>query len=158
MAFVAGLTAARRACRVILPLSPQGVHAEPIWIAAERIPEIIAVQPAAILDPAIDPPRSRAQRSWTTDAALVELVRSRLTLVGPTTAAALAQSLAIDVRATDNALLALESEAWFFVAGSRRPSCRRAQLPARQSERGGQGDGIVNGAIAHSSPASIATR
>jgi ATP-dependent Lhr-like helicase len=142
MAFVAGLTAARRACRVVLPPSPQGVHAEPIWVAAERIPEILAVQPTATPDPAIDPPRSRAQRSWTPDAALVELVRSRLTLVGPTTATALARSLAIDPRAADNALLALESEGVVLRGRFTPPVLREGRnLPVREPERGGQGDG-----------------
>jgi ATP-dependent Lhr-like helicase len=41
---------------------------------------------------------------------VIELVRSRLTLVGPTTAKALGQSLDIEPREVDAALLALESE------------------------------------------------
>jgi ATP-dependent Lhr-like helicase len=47
---------------------------------------------------------------WGRAAALTELVRGRLCLVGPTSADELARSLAIDTRDADAALLALESE------------------------------------------------
>ena len=43
-------------------------------------------------------------------AALTEFIRGRLCIVGPTTADALAESLAIDTRDATTALLALESE------------------------------------------------
>jgi ATP-dependent helicase Lhr and Lhr-like helicase len=78
-------------------------------VAAERLPELLAVHPGIALDPPIAPPPSRA-REWTRDAAIAELVRGRLTVAGPTTADALANSLGIDVRDADAALLALESE------------------------------------------------
>ncbi|HTM26995.1 MAG TPA: DEAD/DEAH box helicase [Vicinamibacterales bacterium] len=78
-------------------------------IAAERLPELLAVHPGMPLDPAIDAPPSRA-RSWTREQAIVELLRGRLTLIGPVAATALAASLAIDVRDAEAALLALESE------------------------------------------------
>ncbi|HYT74642.1 MAG TPA: DEAD/DEAH box helicase, partial [Vicinamibacterales bacterium] len=82
-------------------------------VAAERLPEILAVHPRIRLDPAIDAPPSRA-RSWTRDHAIAELLRGRLTLVGPVTARALATSLAIEVREADAGLLALESEGVVF--------------------------------------------
>jgi ATP-dependent Lhr-like helicase len=78
-----------------------------VWIAAERLPELLAIHPS--IQPAISAPPSR-QKDWTREAALVELIRGRMTLLGPTTAAALARSLAIDERDVDAALLALESE------------------------------------------------
>ena len=40
-------------------------------------------------------PQEFAERSWTRDEALVELVRSRLQGLGPVTAAAIADSLAL---------------------------------------------------------------
>jgi ATP-dependent Lhr-like helicase len=78
-------------------------------VAAERVGELLAVHPDAVLDPRVEPPSSRA-RAWTRENAIVELLRGRLTLTGPTTAAALAASLAIDVKDADAALLALEGE------------------------------------------------
>ncbi|MFL6247658.1 MAG: ATP-dependent DNA helicase, partial [Thermoanaerobaculia bacterium] len=78
-----------------------------IWIAAERLPELLAIHPT--LQPTITAPPSR-QKSWTREAAIIEMLRGRMTLLGPTTAAALAQSLVIDERDVDAALLALESE------------------------------------------------
>src|SRR5207244_2771730 len=47
---------------------------------------------------------------WTREAAIVELLRGRLTLVGPTTARAPATSCAIGERDADQALLALEAD------------------------------------------------
>ena len=78
-------------------------------IAAERLPEWLAIHPSMALDPIVEPPASR-RREWTRDAAIVELLRGRLTLSGPTTARALADSLAVDVRDVDAALLALEAD------------------------------------------------
>jgi ATP-dependent Lhr-like helicase len=78
-------------------------------VAAERIGELIAIHPSAHLVPHVDPPPSRI-RAWTRDAALIEMVRGRLTLTGPTTADALAATLAVDVQDADAALLALEDE------------------------------------------------
>jgi len=60
--------------------------------------------------PALETPPSRASRPWTRELAIVELIRSRLTLVGPTTAAALAASLAIAEPEAVAALIALETE------------------------------------------------
>ena len=78
--------------------------------AAERLPELRAVHPDAACTPAIEPPPSRATRVWTREAAIVELLRGRLALTGPTTARALADALAIDVADADAALLTLEGE------------------------------------------------
>ncbi len=54
------LALARRATRVTLPASEEG----PIWMAAERLPEILTLHPDADLDPVVQAPPSRA-RSWT---------------------------------------------------------------------------------------------
>ncbi|HYC60438.1 MAG TPA: DEAD/DEAH box helicase [Thermoanaerobaculia bacterium] len=78
-----------------------------LWIAAERIPELLAIHPT--LDLPIAAPPSR-QKSWTREAAILELIRGRMTLLGPTTANALAHALNIEQREADAALLALESE------------------------------------------------
>jgi ATP-dependent Lhr-like helicase len=78
-----------------------------LWITAERLPELLAVHPSVTAS--INAPASR-NRAWTREEALVELIRGRMTLTGPTTARALAASLAIEERDADQALLALESE------------------------------------------------
>jgi ATP-dependent Lhr-like helicase len=80
------------------------------WIAAERLPELLAVHPDTALDPVITAPVSRTTQRWTREAAIVELLRGRLSIVGPTTAARLAESLRIMESEADAALLALESE------------------------------------------------
>ena len=80
------------------------------WIAAERLPELLAVHPDATLDPPISAPASRVARAWTREEAIVELLRGRLSIVGPTTAADLAASLRIADAEADAALLTLESE------------------------------------------------
>jgi ATP-dependent helicase Lhr and Lhr-like helicase len=73
-----------------------------IWVAAERAPEIATIHEIELVSP--------RTRVWTREEAIVELLRGRLALVGPTTAAALATSLGVDVAEADAALLKLESE------------------------------------------------
>jgi ATP-dependent helicase Lhr and Lhr-like helicase len=101
----AALAGARRAAAVEIPRSQLG-----ILVAAERLPELAAVHPDATLTPRIEPPPSRAARGWTREEAIVELLRGRLTVVGPTTADGLAASLGIEVADADAALLALEAD------------------------------------------------
>src|SRR5687767_8629571 len=81
-----------------------------LLVAAERLPELLAVHPDAILDPQITAPPSRAARTWTRAEAIVELLRGRLAVTGPVTAATLASSLGIPEADADEALLALEGE------------------------------------------------
>jgi ATP-dependent Lhr-like helicase len=87
-----------------------------LWIAVERLPEVVRVAPdysgtqawakaAAATDLlALIPPSRR--REWTREDALVELLRGRVSLVGPTCADELGQPLRID---ESHALAALES-------------------------------------------------
>jgi ATP-dependent helicase Lhr and Lhr-like helicase len=80
-----------------------------MWVAAERLPEILAVHPGAELRPTIAAPAARAAKSWTRDDAIAELFRGRVAILGPTSVAALAISLGISDSDTEMALLALES-------------------------------------------------
>jgi ATP-dependent Lhr-like helicase len=100
-----------------------GSGAIEVWIAAERVPEWLAVHPSTTLDPPIDAPPSRAARIWTREAALVELLRGRVAILGPSDAESLAASIAVTVADADAALLALESEGVVlrgsFTAGAR---------------------------------------
>jgi ATP-dependent Lhr-like helicase len=81
-----------------------------LWVAAERLPELLAVHADARLEPPIAAPPSRAARAWTREEAIVELLKGRITIVGPTTVSALAASLSIADGEAEAALLALESE------------------------------------------------
>jgi ATP-dependent Lhr-like helicase len=98
------LVSKRRACAV--RVGPDHSFA----IAAERLPEWLAIDPAAILEPPIEAPASRRSRVWTPAEALVEILRGRLTITGPITALAIAESLGISVSDADAALLALEAD------------------------------------------------
>jgi ATP-dependent helicase Lhr and Lhr-like helicase len=81
-----------------------------IWIAAERLPELLAIHPQIRIAHGVTAPPSRTARTWTRDEAIVEVLRGRLTILGPTTASALASSLELPVADVDAALLALESD------------------------------------------------
>jgi ATP-dependent Lhr-like helicase len=114
------------------------------YVAAERMPELLAIHPAIAIEPVIAPPPSR-MRSWTRDAALVELVRGRMTIAGPATAAELAACLDVDERQVDAALLALESEGTvlrglFSSRAERSEPAKRRASEARVSE-GPEGTG-----------------
>jgi ATP-dependent helicase Lhr and Lhr-like helicase len=104
----AELVAAKRAARVRMP--NRSADRAPVLVAAERLPELFALHPGAQVDPPIQPPASRTARVWTRDEALVELLRGRLTILGPIATGAIAQSLAVTGADAENALVSLESE------------------------------------------------
>jgi len=108
-------------------------------IATERVPELRAVDPAVTLDPPVTPPPSRL-RSWTRANAIVELVRGRLTIVGPTTADALAADAAIPVRDIDAALLALEAEGT-VLRGRFTPRAERSEPAERRASEASISEG-----------------
>jgi len=115
------LTHARRTAPLPLPRAQlggegRGEGATPniaaIWITAERLPQFAAIFPAATTEPPLVAPADYAAISWTRESALIDLVRARLTGLGPTTAAALSHSLALPQSDADLALLSLESEGY----------------------------------------------
>ena len=81
-----------------------------LWVAAERLPELLAIHPNAALHPPIAIPATRAGRVWSRDEALVSLLRGRLAICGPATAAALGHEIRVPAADVDSALLALESD------------------------------------------------
>jgi ATP-dependent Lhr-like helicase len=87
----------------------EGGHVR-LWVAAERLPEILAVHPDASLDPPITAPSARAAREWTREGAIASLCQGRTAFIGPVTAAALAASLGVADADADLALLDLESQ------------------------------------------------
>ncbi len=87
------------------------LQSEPrLWVAAERLPVIEAAYPGAPCEPPVTAPERDRARAWTGDEAILELVRGRLEAVGPTTNAAVAAALGLEVGAIEIALAALERE------------------------------------------------
>jgi len=80
------------------------------WAAAERIPQLQAIFPDSVLRPEIEVPVEYAAEQWTRESAVRELVRSRLSALGPVRAAQLAGPLGLDRTEIDAALLALQQE------------------------------------------------
>jgi ATP-dependent helicase Lhr and Lhr-like helicase len=79
-----------------------------VWIAAERLPQFMALWPAARLEPAIAAPAVGA--NCAREEALVEIVRGRLEGLGPVTREALAAPLGLAENEIAAALAALEAE------------------------------------------------
>ncbi len=110
-------------CRATVMQLPGG---ESIWVAAERLAQLQSVVPG-MPQPAIAAVPSTADP----DAALCDLLRSRLETLGPVTAAQLAAPLGLPETQIDAALLALEAEG-FVVQGHFRGG---AQDPIEWCER-----------------------
>jgi ATP-dependent Lhr-like helicase len=100
------LAGARRAGLITIG-GPTGTRR--IVAAVERLPELRAIHPDLDAPPALLPPASRI-KPWTRQDALVEVLRSRVTVTGPVTAAALAGSLSLTPEETEGALQVLESD------------------------------------------------
>jgi len=83
-----------------------------IVTAAERLPEFSVVFPDAALEPKIAAPTEFASVEWTREQALVEIVRGRLTGLGPVRAADIAAELHLPQVDIDSALAALETEGY----------------------------------------------
>ena len=119
------LAIARRAARVTL--SDEAIpHADRratsrVWLAAERLPEMLAVHPSAGIEPHVVPPATRATRTWSRELAITQLLRDRMRILGPTTVRTLATSLSISEPDTVASLQALESEG-SILRGSFTPS------------------------------------
>ena len=81
-----------------------------LWVATERLPMVQTIFPDASHEPAVTPPERETAKAWTREDALRELVRGRLEVVGPTTAAEIADALGVPAFDADFALAALEHE------------------------------------------------
>jgi ATP-dependent Lhr-like helicase len=88
------------------------VHAShaALWVAAERLPPVIALFPEASLDPAIMAPAALPARNWSPDDALVEVLRGRLEGLGPVSEQALATPLGMEKAQIAAALASLAAE------------------------------------------------
>ncbi|MDE2091086.1 MAG: ATP-dependent DNA helicase, partial [Gammaproteobacteria bacterium] len=98
------LCAAHRTTLVRLPNDHR------VWVAAERLRELLAVFPDAALDPPIESIVEPGDEPLARETALMELLRSRLEASGPVTSKTLADDLGLAVTEVEPALLALEAE------------------------------------------------
>ena len=85
--------------------------ARSFWVAAERRSLALAIWPEGRLEPDVVEPPARRAAAWSDrEGAMVELVRSRLMLVGPITAAALGQPFDLAASEIDAALARVEAD------------------------------------------------
>ena len=101
------LAAAGRATRMTIDADRNDAA---LWIAAERLPQLDAIHGGARHDPPIVAPAEFAQRSWTREDALVEIVRSRLEALGPVRSNAIAASMSVSKSEIDGVLAKLAGE------------------------------------------------
>jgi len=83
-----------------------------LWTTAEKLPQWQSVHPDASLHPPISAPAEYATQPWPREDALLELIRGRLTGLGPITASQLATSLQVAQSDIDLALIRLQSEGY----------------------------------------------
>ncbi|HTR05122.1 MAG TPA: DEAD/DEAH box helicase [Paraburkholderia sp.] len=103
LAWLAELAAAGRATR--LPIAEH----DALWVGIERLACVQAIYPQALCEPRLTPPPEYAQ-AWSEEAALVEIVRARLSGLGPVTVAQVARPLALEAGVAALALTRLEAE------------------------------------------------
>ena len=84
-------------------------HGRAAWVAAERVALCRALDPAAALEPALEP-LDLEQRPTSREDAAARTLRGWMPRLGPTTAAALGERLALPAPLVRDALLALERE------------------------------------------------
>ncbi len=102
-----------------------------LWVAAERLPQIQAIYTGVTLDPPIVAPGSLGDKSWTTEDALVEVLRGRLEGLGPVTIAKLADDAALEATLVEAGLLKLEAEG-FVIRGKFTPGGTETEWSARR--------------------------
>ena len=98
-----------RACRFH---TGEGEGADALACATERLPELEAIFPRGRPEPVVEVPAEFRERRWTRDEALTEVLRARLSGLGPVSAARLAGDLGIPAGEVEAALLRLESEGY----------------------------------------------
>ncbi|MBI4545828.1 MAG: ATP-dependent DNA helicase, partial [Gemmatimonadetes bacterium] len=89
--------------------APDAAGFPAVWAATERLGEVRAVWPEAVLQGS-DATLSLSAAAWERADAIRELLRGRLEVLGPTPAAELAESLGVEEGEAEAALVALEAE------------------------------------------------
>ncbi|WP_175796989.1 DEAD/DEAH box helicase [Burkholderia ambifaria] len=102
---LAELAERRRATKLV---TPDGAA---LWVPVERLVCMRALHPDARVAPALKVPAACAQ-PWDADAALVDVIRARLTGFGPLTLDTIAQPLGLPPATIATALAALEREGY----------------------------------------------
>ncbi|HSR40814.1 MAG TPA: helicase-related protein, partial [Longimicrobiales bacterium] len=110
-----------------------------LWTSAERLPELVAVHPRAAVEPEITPPEEHASEPGSRDEAVRELLRSRIEMAGPVTAARLAGLLGVGTAEAHRALVALEGEG-AVLRGTFTAAAGRTRDGAREARHGEEGD------------------
>ncbi|MDQ5845439.1 MAG: ATP-dependent DNA helicase, partial [Acidobacteriota bacterium] len=129
-AFLAELQNDRRAAVLTINSLEAGI-ARQLWIAAERLPQIQVVYPTASLEPSIVAPSSLGDKVWSSDDALVEILRGRLEGLGPVTIESLASSSGLTGPEIESGLLKLEAEG-FVIRGKFTPGITDTEWSARR--------------------------
>jgi ATP-dependent Lhr-like helicase len=113
-----GLKSERRAGRLATP--------RPFWVAAERLPMLLAVYPGCSVTPALIAPEAERKRDWERHSAVRELVRGRMEVSGPITASTLTEFFQLSSQEIEGALLALEAEG-FVLRGKFHPDAKETE-------------------------------
>jgi ATP-dependent Lhr-like helicase len=121
-----------RRASVLRPAQVNNLHHTDLWIAAERLQLFRAIHEQASLTPPIEPPASYANESWTSDDALVEILRGQLDGLGPVTVAELAAAFSLTANQIETALIRLESEG-FAMRGQFTPSRHVTETAGRDT-------------------------
>ena len=102
-----------------------------LWVAAERLPQINAIYGTPLFEPPIVAPESISRTTWSSEEALVEIVRGRLEGLGPVTVNSLVESSGLNKLEIETALLRLESEG-FVIRGKFTPGATETEWSARR--------------------------
>ncbi|HEX5885635.1 MAG TPA: DEAD/DEAH box helicase, partial [Pyrinomonadaceae bacterium] len=102
-----------------------------LWVAAERLPQINVVYSTATLEPPIVAPESVSRMTWSSEDALVEIIRGRLEGLGPVTVLQLVESSGLSKLEIETALLKLEAEG-FVIRGQFTPGGTQIEWSARR--------------------------
>ncbi|TKC88035.1 DEAD/DEAH box helicase [Trinickia terrae] len=105
LAWLEALAASGRAARLFV------AQHDALWLPAERVTCLRAIYPEAKLEPRLAPPKGFAD-AWNEDDAVVDIVRARLTGLGPQPVPAIARALALPASTVAAALVRLESEGY----------------------------------------------
>ena len=81
-----------------------------LWVAVERLPEILALFPEAVTETHVRVPAEYAEVQWEREAALTEVLKARLGALGPRSVAGLARDLRVPENEAMAALHALEAQ------------------------------------------------
>ena len=102
------------------------LHGAGLWVATERLPQAAAVYPGAVLHPPVEVPREYAETPWSNEQAMRELLRSRLSGLGPMRADELAAQSQVPVAEIEVALLGLQNEG-YVLQGNFTPGCEEIE-------------------------------